>query len=148
MKNVSRTNKKGFTLVELLVVIGIIGLLAAIILPKFTGYTQKAIMKDAVSQARKTYTDVTAYYAEKGKYPLAKGAVVAAGSSELTIDKVVDNVAVADISNDPTVPTISGDKNYLMYNTDGSFTFYFVKGGKTYTVAYSNQGAITETPPA
>lgn len=63
-----KRQKKGFTLVELLVVIGIIGILAAMILPKFTGYVDKAKEKEALSNARTIYTEMMAYYAEHGKY--------------------------------------------------------------------------------
>lgn len=158
MKKVSRTSKKGFTLVELLVVIGIIGLLAAIILPKFTGYTEKAIMKDAVTQARKVYTDITAYYAEKGKYPTVES--VASAGGEKCIRDVVNNVNVKDAQGGgfdgfTTVPkavagtgvTTDKDGNYLKYTNDGNFTFYFIKGSKLFTVGYTNEGVITETLP-
>lgn len=146
MKKVSRTSKKGFTLVELLVVIGIIGLLAAIILPKFTGYTQKAIMKDAVSQARKVYTDVTAYYAEKGKYPVANAA-----NNPDAINSILNNVGTY------SAPAQNpADGNYLVYYdadgaansgiSKGDFDFYFVKGGKSYIVKYRGD-KFTEVLP-
>lgn len=63
-----RNHKKGFTLVELLVVIGIIGILAAMVLPKFTGYVDKAKEKQALSVLRSIHTEMVAYYAENGDY--------------------------------------------------------------------------------
>lgn len=60
--------KKGFTLIELLAVIGIIGILAAMILPKFTGYVDKALEKEALSNARTIYIEMMSYYAEHGEY--------------------------------------------------------------------------------
>lgn len=118
MKKVSRTSKKGFTLVELLVVIGIIGLLAAIILPKFTGYTDKAIEKNAISDARNIYTEISAGYADKGQYPV--------------ITTVVTNLGLSGTATQDAA-----------YTTAGDFTYVLTKGKKTYTVKYINGIAQT-----
>lgn len=134
MMKVSKTSKKGFTLVELLVVIGIIGLLAAIILPKFTGYTGKAIMKDAVSQTRTVYTQASAYYAENGQYPASIAALITeVGKAGIT---AVDGSA-----------SITTDKlNIVTFNsTTGALKVTLNKGGKNYTVDYDANGKVTES---
>ncbi|WP_142414890.1 type II secretion system protein [Hathewaya massiliensis] len=64
-----RNKKKGFTLIELIVVISIIGILAVILLPKFGGFTDKARKKSVMSEAKTVYTAMETYYAENGRYP-------------------------------------------------------------------------------
>lgn len=60
----ARENKKGFTLVELIVVIVILGILAAILVPSFLGYMNKAKDSQAQIQARSLYLAGTTIAAE------------------------------------------------------------------------------------
>ena len=53
-----KSNRKGFTLVELVVVIAIIGILAAILVPTMMNYVKKAKLKSANSSAKLVYTTV------------------------------------------------------------------------------------------
>lgn len=53
-------NKKGFTLVELVVVIAIIGVLAAILIPTMMSYIKKAKLKSANSNAKIVFNTVNA----------------------------------------------------------------------------------------
>ena len=62
-------NIKGFTLVELLMVIGIIGLLAAIAIAQFTSYRARAIDSQMKSDLKNAAVAMESYFAEKQSYP-------------------------------------------------------------------------------
>lgn len=62
-------NTEGFTLIELMVVMVIIGLLAALVVPKFFGQVDKAMQKDAQVQIELLGQALDLYRLEKHKYP-------------------------------------------------------------------------------
>ena len=57
-------NKKGFTLIELMIVIAIIGILAAIAIPNFIAYRDKAFCGQAEHDAQNTLAALSSYYAD------------------------------------------------------------------------------------
>lgn len=62
-------NQKGFTLIELMIVVAIIGILAAIAIPQFAAYRSRAQNSAALSDARNLRTDMEGYFSEWQEYP-------------------------------------------------------------------------------
>lgn len=68
---VSHKNKKGFTIVELLIVIVVIGILATLVIVTFTGIQQKARNTQRQTDIAAVQAHVESFYAEFGFYPNA-----------------------------------------------------------------------------
>jgi len=67
-----QSRRHGFTLIELLLVIAILGVLAAIIVPKFAGRTEQARTAAAMSDIATFGTALDAYEVDNGSYPKGK----------------------------------------------------------------------------
>ncbi|HGF8978672.1 TPA: pilin [Neisseria meningitidis] len=88
------TLQKGFTLIELMIVIAIVGILAAVALPTYQDYTARAQVSEAILLAEGQKSAVTEYYLNHGKWPDGNSDAGVATSSEIK-GKYVEKVEVA-----------------------------------------------------
>ncbi|MEA2059526.1 MAG: prepilin-type N-terminal cleavage/methylation domain-containing protein [Thermodesulfobacteriota bacterium] len=68
-------NKKGFTLIELMIVVAIIGILAAIAIPNFLSYQCKAKQSEAKAALGSMKTQQVAYFAEYDEFAVSTDGV-------------------------------------------------------------------------
>jgi len=87
--------QKGFTLIELMIVIAIVGILAAIALPAYQDYTVRAKMSEPLATLAESKTTIAEYYSTTGSLP--------------------DTAAVAGINTDPNKDIIAS----VIYTSSG-----------------------------
>jgi type IV pilus assembly protein PilA len=66
-----KTVQKGFTLIELMIVVAIIGILAAIAIPAYQDYTIRSQVTEGLNLAASVKAEVAEYYAQYGRWPTA-----------------------------------------------------------------------------
>ena len=62
-------NPTGFTLIEILVSLAIVGILAGVVVPLYTGYIDQARLETAISDIGECSLALARYYADSGSYP-------------------------------------------------------------------------------
>ncbi|HEZ6831585.1 TPA: pilin [Neisseria meningitidis] len=88
------TLQKGFTLIELMIVIAIVGILAAVALPAYQDYTARAQVSEAILLAEGQKSAVTEYYLNHGIWPANNSSAGVATSASDIKGKYVQSVEV------------------------------------------------------
>ncbi|ENZ00638.1 prepilin-type N-terminal cleavage/methylation domain-containing protein [Clostridium thermobutyricum] len=106
MKDIAKNKKKkGFTLIEMVAVVAIIGILAAILVPKITGYMKEAKKTAVIDQARKV-TQAYETAEMKGKTVDSSGKVVIETSTAVNAISDPTMLSLLDDSNTPIATTL------------------------------------------
>ncbi|WP_304672196.1 pilin [Neisseria polysaccharea] len=88
--------QKGFTLIELMIVIAIVGILAAVALPAYQDYTARAQMSEALTLAEGQKAAVVEYFSDNGVFPANNASAGIATASTIT-GKYVAKVEVGKV---------------------------------------------------
>ncbi|HGM0730711.1 TPA: pilin, partial [Neisseria gonorrhoeae] len=88
------TLQKGFTLIELMIVIAIVGILAAVALPAYQDYTARAQVSEAILLAEGQKSAVAGYYLNHGEWPKNNASAGVASSAADIKGKYVKSVTV------------------------------------------------------
>lgn len=86
----------GFTLIELMIVVAIIGILAAIAIPAYRDYTARAYVTEGFSMASAVKASVSEYYATNGVFPTFN-AEAGIANAPLHKGSAVDSISVRSI---------------------------------------------------
>jgi len=96
-----KATQKGFTLIELMIVVAIIGILAAVAIPAYQSYIARSQMAEALSLADGLKTSVAESYGQTGVCPGKNNAAAAGG---VPLDTTISGQYVAKVDTNSTTP--------------------------------------------
>ncbi|HFA4751499.1 TPA: pilin [Neisseria gonorrhoeae] len=142
------TLQKGFTLIELMIVIAIVGILAAVALPAYQDYTARAQVSEAILLAEGQKSAVTEYYLNHGEWPKNNDSAGVASASKI-IGKYVKEVEVnngvvtATMKSDGVNNEIQGKKLSLWARRQDGSVKWFCGQPVTRTEANAKDDTVT-----
>ncbi len=110
--------QQGFTLIELMIVIAIVGILAAIALPAYQDYTVRAKVSEAMVNLAEAKTTMAEYYSANSSIPAN------ASQAGISIDLDTEIVASLRYETDTSLPLLTAIvKPAVVPNGSGNYTF-------------------------
>jgi type IV pilus assembly protein PilA len=116
-----KTMQKGFTLIELMIVVAIIGILAAIAIPAYQDYTIRAQVSEGLQLTSGAKAAVTEVYAQTGNMPADR---TGAGMTATDTDTKGKYVSSVNVANGAIVVTFGGNANALISGNTIQLTPY------------------------
>ena len=125
-----RTMQKGFTLIELMIVVAIIGILAAIALPAYQDYTKRTHVSEGLTLAGGAKASVTEYFSSQGKFPSNNSSAGLAAATDIKGNAVTSvEVASGKITITYNDKVTNGAKLELSPTTGAGGVQWSCKGG-------------------
>jgi type IV pilus assembly protein PilA len=110
--------QKGFTLIELMIVVAIIGILAAIAIPAYQDYTIRAQVSEAMSLASGVRTAVSEQFQTTGVWPTDNTAAGVSDPGDISGNYVVSVTVARDGSNGSITAEFGNSANPLIAGED------------------------------
>ena len=118
LQKLTKKNQKGFTLIELMIVIAIIGILAAIAIPNFISYRQRAYEKASQADCKNAYTAAMAYLTDNPNCEIVTATLTTGG---FRASSAVTTTAEGDAD--------AGEFTIITYHDSGKYTFSITSDG-------------------
>ncbi len=149
MQTMKQHAQQGFTLIELMIVIAIIGILAAVALPAYQNYTVRAKASELILAASAGKQLITEYAILNNALP---------NTADLTVPDIATGMVASVVNEDAGVLTITGNSDELgigeetlvvtltpTLNAGGSVTWVCSSGASVYMPASCQGEAVPET---